>query len=820
MRSVDSASETDDNEVSCAIAPAFSPTVHATYPRHWDNVNSLNDHPKSTYLLSESHITNCLQPEYWWRRNKATINCFKRKWLMLNNLEDNRNEMTEYQIVREIIWSLLGARSSYVFYTAHHPETLLSIRVAPAGRVSLANLPYTTLDAVLDLFARFISRSLILRTLVQFVTAQTGSLHPCIVAFGMCLNDFLATLDHHLQALQTVSRGPGIFTLTRLYFDLLLWIRRVGIFAGLVMQLTAGHLGSLVTDPTMHIRMLDMLHHVCSTFGDCSNDPSFIELLNTCYFRTFLPYLYSTVYLLSGKASALEYLRCLFVSTDSDITPTDPDFWHMTFVCHMNKDEPPPASINLALVPRIFYPVLYDLIASLKALCTLIALSSEVTRPELLEEVTAHPEDTFRMLADCWCHTVKEDLSTDDLECALSYRREPTLEDADFLTLHRELMDSVRTPEVTAKPAYSNTDSFVSRTTVSSLQSNLLQLVRDRCDLLNRHLIKVLLDPDLMPIRRSLGTGLFAVGAVYLFGVGDRMNDFARQLFHHVHRFRGPWHSDLVGLTLRLRAQFESHSVHDWLASEIFAFGFVSTSSVPPVSDTAPVLNSFDLVRVDFKAEWPVTILLNTAALDVYNGVFRFLLKIKYVKWSLETLVFSQLNWLFSSDPNSYHRMLLLRFNMLYVFAGLHDFLVHRVEGLRRKFAQHWNLQDTTQIVHKTKSEHPSSGTLSELIRSHVELLSGLESVCLLTDASRMLRTELNVICQMALQLESLWLGPNSKPLDIAEQLPHLTALFHNHVQFLAQLLTRAVRLSNAMRLLSLADTFLLAASSTKQLLS
>ncbi|KAF7257673.1 hypothetical protein EG68_06380 [Paragonimus skrjabini miyazakii] len=798
MRSVDSASETDDNELSCAVAPAFSPTVHATYPRHWDNVNSLNDHPKNAYLLSEPHITNHLQPEYWWRRNKATVNCFKRKWLMLNNLEDNRNELTEYQIVREIIWSLLGARSSYIFYTVYHPETLLSIRVAPAGRVSLANLPYTTLDTVLDLFARFISRSLILRTLVQFVTAQPGSLHPCIIAFGMCLNDFLATLDHYLQTLQTRSRGPGIFTLTRLYFDLLSWIRRVGIFAGLVMQLTAGHLSNLVTDPTMHIRMLDMLHHVCSTFGDCSSDSTFMELMNTCYFRTFLPYLYSTVYLLSGKASALEYLRCLFVSTDSDITPTNPDFWHVTFACHMNKDEPPPASINLALVPRIFYPVLYDLIASLKALCTLIALSNEITRPELLEEVTAHPEDTFRMLTDCWCHKVNEDLSTNCLECALSYRHEPTLEDADFLALHHELMDSVRTPEVIARPADPKAGSFVSKTTVNSLQANLLQLVRDRCDLLNQHLIKVLLDPDLMPVRRSLGTSLFAVGAVYLFGVGDRMNDFARQLFHHVHQFRGPWHSDLVGLTLSLRAQFESHSVHDWLASEIFAFGFVSTSNVPPVSDTAPVLNSFDLVRVDFKSEWPI----------------------KYVKWSLETLVFSQLSWLSSSDPNSYHRMLLLRFNMLYVFAGLHDFLVHRVEGLRRQFAQRWNLRDTTQVVHKTKSEHPSSGTLSELIRSHVELLSGLESVCLLTDASRMLRTELNVICQMALQLESLWLGSGSKLLDITEQLPHLTALFHNHVQFLAQLLTRAVRLSNAMRLLSLADTFLLAASSTKQLLS
>ncbi|KAA3677619.1 gamma-tubulin complex component 5 [Paragonimus westermani] len=816
MRSIDSASEADDSELSWAITPAFNPTIHTTYPRHWDSVNSLNNNPKDTYLFSEPYITNHLQPEYWWRRNRATVNCFKRQWLMLNNLQDDRNEVTEYQIVREIIWSLLGARSSYIFHIVHHPETLLSIRVAPAGRISLASLPYTTLDTVLDLFARFVNRSLILRTLVQFVTAQTSSLHPCVVAFGMCLSEFLAKLDHHLQTLQTRSRGPGIFTLTRLYFGLLFWIRRVGIFAGLVMQLTAGQLNNLVTDSTMHIRMLDMLHHTCSTFGDCSSDSSFIEFLNICYFRTFLPYLYSTVYLLSGKASVLEYLRCLFVSTDSDITPTNPDFWQQAFVCHMNRDEPPPASINLTLVPRIFYPVLYDLIASLKALCTLIALSNEITRPELLEEVTVHPEDTFRMLAD-WCHNVNEDPSAGCLECAPSCRHEPTLGDADFLALHRELMDSVRTSEVTANL---KTGSSVSKTTVSSLQANLLQVVRDRCDLLNRHLIKVLLDPDLVPIRRSLGTSLFAVGAVYLFGVGDRMNDFARQLFHHVHRFQGPWHNDLVGLTLRLRAQFESHSVPDWLTYEIFAFGFVSTSNVPPLSDTAPVLNSFDLLRVDFKNEWPVTILLNTSALDVYNGVFRFLLKIKYIKWSLETLAFSQLNWLFLSDPNAHHRMLLLRFNMLYIFAGLHDFLVHRVEGLRRQFVQRWNLRDTTQVVHYAKSGHPSSGTLSELIRSHAELLSGLESVCLLADASRMLRTELNVICQMALQLESLWLGSGSKPLNITKQLPHLTALFHNHVQFLAQLLIRAVRLSNAMRLLSLADTFLLAASSTKQLLS
>ncbi|CAH8562827.1 unnamed protein product [Dicrocoelium dendriticum] len=156
--------------------------------------------------------------------------------------------------------------------------------------------------------------------------------------------------------------------------------------------------------------------------------------------------------------------------------------------------------------------------------------------------------------------------------------------------------------------------------------------------------------------------------------------------------------------------------------------------------------------------------------------------------------------------------MLLLRLHMLFVFTGLHDFLAHRVESLRIRIVQNWGLPDVLES--QEPRSDPASSDLGQLIRDHESTLSDLESICLLTESSSMLRNEINNLCHMSLTFQSLWSQCRSYS-DLLPRLVDLGSAFHNHIKFLAQLLFRAVRISNARRLLPLAETFIIASSFT-----
>ncbi|OON23575.1 kinase domain protein [Opisthorchis viverrini] len=820
MVSDDSTSEEDLDQ---PVVSQVRKVALTTFPRHWDTLPI--QHVTTTgisHKFSDAFASLHLQAEYWWRKTKPAYDGFKTQWLKHFGLEDDRHELTEYQLVREILWVLLGARSSFIFCVFYHPHKLFANRFSPASRVSLANMAYPTLDSLLILFGRFASLTLLLRTFVQFIENTAASLHPCLVAFGTCLGDYLGEFDQVLQTLETEARGPETFTLTTLYFKLLLWDRRTDILANLVSRLTAGHTSSL-QEANVHIRLLNLLYYVANTFGDCSSDVSFLDTLNTFFFRTFLPFMYTTVQLLSGCASMLEYSHSLFPNAKDSCAVTDPDFCQRAFFGE-------PTAINSLIssngdqVPEIFHSVLDELLSGLKSLCILTALAAGASQSSVLGPIVLKTEDIFVHLTAPVVQPQKSHatngriIHNDDHIASVKSWVEP-----DILSLRQELIDSVRTPVAQeTRPGHTSFSEFTRNNDhLNLLQKNLKRFIVERSRTLNQHLMRMLLEPS--PVQfgshRSLGTALAAVGAVYLFGTGDRVNDFSRQLFSHIFNSE-PWYRDLVGLTLRLRSQFETHLVPKFLYREISMFTFASISQSDLGGSTAveQTLRCFSLVHLTYCTTWPVNIVLTESNLTTYNSIFTFMLKIKYAKWSLETLRFPQLDYLSSIDPDTYHRMLLLRLNMLYIFTGLHDFLMHRIEALRVKFAQHWRLPGCSLTPASDTGSAVPYGDLPELIQSHNVLLHTLQSVCLLTESSSMLRTEIDNICQMAFTLKILWSPSHSRPLDLAPRLTQLASLFHNHVKFLARLFYGSVRLSNVKRLLPLAETFRLASNFTSRI--
>ncbi|KAG5448549.1 Gamma-tubulin complex component 5 [Clonorchis sinensis] len=814
---------TSDEDLDQPVVPQVRKVALTTFPRHWDTLPiQLNTATGISHKFSDAFASLHLQAEYWWRKTKPSSDGFKTQWLKHFGLEDDRHELTEYQLVREILWVLLGARSSFIFCVFHHPHKLFANRLSSASRVSLANIAYPTLDSLLILFGRFASLTLLLRTFVQFIENTAASLHPCVVAFGTCLGDYLGEFDQVLQTLETEARGPETFTLTTLYFKLLLWDRRTDILANLVSRLTAGHTSNL-QEANIHIRLLNLLYYVANTFGDYSSDISFLDTLNAFFFRTFLPFMYTTVQLLSGCASMLEYSHSLFPNAKDSCAVTDPDFCQRAFIGEPTAINSSVSS-NGAQVPEIFHSVLDELLSGLKSLCILTALATGASHSSVLGPIVLKTEDIFLHLTAPVVQPQKSHATNgriihkDNHSASVKSWIEP-----DILSLRQELIDSVRTPVMQeTRPERTSFSDFTRNDDhLNLLQKNLKRFIVERSRTLNQHLMRMLLEPS--PVHfgsyRSLGTALAAVGAIYLFGTGDRVNDFSRQLFSHIFNSE-PWYRDLVGLTLRLRSQFEAHTVPKFLSREIsmFTFASISQSDLDGSTTVEQTLRCFNLVHLTYCATWPVNIVLTESNLTTYNSIFTFMLKIKYAKWSLETLRFPQLDYLSSIDPDAYHRMLLLRLNMLYIFTGLHDFLMNRIEALRVKFAQHWRLPGCSPTPASDTGSAVPYGDLPELIQSHNVLLQSLQSVCLLTESSSMLRTEIDNICQMAFTLKALWSPSRSRPLDLAPRLTQLASLFHNHVKFLARLFYGSVRLSNVKRLLPLAETFRLASNFTSRM--
>ncbi|CAH8466699.1 unnamed protein product [Heterobilharzia americana] len=225
-----------------------------------------------------------------------------------------------------------------------------------------------------------------------------------------------------------------------------------------------------------------------------------------------------------------------------------------------------------------------------------------------------------------------------------------------------------------------------------------------------------------------------------------------------------------------------------------------------------------DLIKdlsLNYHVDWPANIILDEKSITVYNGVFLFLLQIKYTKWSLENLRLSSLRREMSKHFPFDHYLIVLRIKMLFVFTSLHDFLAHKIEAIRIQFSSKWCLPDCS-YPKDINFSIPETLSFSDLVQDHNNLISELQSVCLLTESCSLLFTEIHNLCSMGLQLQDLWisnLSSGSNNSICKEKLEILSDQFGSHVKFLSSMLTRVVCSSNNNQLSYLSTCFKIAAS-------
>uniref|UniRef100_A0A672QNE5 Gamma-tubulin complex component n=1 Tax=Sinocyclocheilus grahami TaxID=75366 RepID=A0A672QNE5_SINGR len=216
---------------------------------------------------------------------------------------------------------------------------------------------------------------------------------------------------------------------------------------------------------------------------------------------------------------------------------------------------------------------------------------------------------------------------------------------------------------------------------------------------------------------------LQAMRNYFLLEAGDTMYDFYTAIFDKVLE-KESW-QQLAFLNVQLQEAVGQRHPEDSNRLSIFL------ETIDPARKKQPV-NNLDGLTLSYKVPWPVDIVISSECQKIYNQVFLLLLQIKWAKYSLDTLRFSDLTVAAKTQEGSQseestakepinqqiHRMFLLRVKLMHFVNSLHNYIM-------------------TRILHSTGLEFQhqvqEAKDLDQLIKIHYRYLSTIHDRCLLS---------------------------------------------------------------------------------------
>uniref|UniRef100_A0A671SKI4 Gamma-tubulin complex component n=1 Tax=Sinocyclocheilus anshuiensis TaxID=1608454 RepID=A0A671SKI4_9TELE len=177
---------------------------------------------------------------------------------------------------------------------------------------------------------------------------------------------------------------------------------------------------------------------------------------------------------------------------------------------------------------------------------------------------------------------------------------------------------------------------------------------------------------------------LQAMRNYFLLEAGDTMYDFYTAIFDKVLE-KESW-QQLAFLNVQLQEAVGQRHPEDSSRLSIFL------ETIDPARKKQPV-NNLDGLTLSYKVPWPVDIVISSECQKIYNQVFLLLLQIKWAKYSLDTLRFSDLTVAAkrqeggqseestAKEPinQQIHRMFLLRVKLMHFVNSLHNYIMTRV---------------------------------------------------------------------------------------------------------------------------------------------
>ncbi|KAJ8256152.1 hypothetical protein COCON_G00200160 [Conger conger] len=274
---------------------------------------------------------------------------------------------------------------------------------------------------------------------------------------------------------------------------------------------------------------------------------------------------------------------------------------------------------------------------------------------------------------------------------------------------------------------------------------------------------------------------LQAMRSYFLLEAGDTMYDFYTAIFDKVAE-KQSW-QQLSFLNMQLQEAVGQRRPEDSIRLSIYL------ETTDPVKKKHPV-NSLDGLILSYKVPWPVDIVISSECQKIYNQVFLLLLQIKWAKYSLDTLRFSELTAAAQRQEGcvteegkarvpvrqQVHRMFLLRVKLMHFVNSLHDYIM-------------------TRILHSTGLEFQhqvqEAKDLDQLIRIHYRYLSTIHDRCLLREKVSIVKEAIMKVLNLVLLFSDRWqAGTGAWKV---ESIDKMESDFKNCHMFLVTILNKAV---------------------------
>uniref|UniRef100_A0A7N8WPE7 Gamma-tubulin complex component n=1 Tax=Mastacembelus armatus TaxID=205130 RepID=A0A7N8WPE7_9TELE len=272
---------------------------------------------------------------------------------------------------------------------------------------------------------------------------------------------------------------------------------------------------------------------------------------------------------------------------------------------------------------------------------------------------------------------------------------------------------------------------------------------------------------------------LQAMRNYFLLEAGDTMYDFYTAIFDKVQE-KESW-QQLSFLNVQLQEAVGQRYPEDSSRLSVFL------ETIDPSRKKHPV-NNLEVLTLSYKVPWPVDIVISSECQKIYNQVFLLLLQIKWAKYSLDTLRFSDFTDVTKKLEGSLaeevkvkepinqqiHRMCLLRVKLMHFVNSLHNYIM-------------------TRILHSTGLEFQhqvqEAKDLDQLIKIHYRYLATIHDRCLLREKVSFVKEAIMKVLNLVLIFSDRWQAGAWK----IESIDKMESDFKNCHMFLVTILNKAV---------------------------
>lgn len=234
----------------------------------------------------------------------------------------------------------------------------------------------------------------------------------------------------------------------------------------------------------------------------------------------------------------------------------------------------------------------------------------------------------------------------------------------------------------------------------------------------------------------KLEENLRLMRSIFMMEKGHVMNKFCNQMFNEIESNINWNNSHFLSVIL------EEVISEEW--PKLSSRWSITVDNVR----THQVLNAVNGITLNYSVGWPVNLLLNEETINKYNIIFRFVLKLKWVVWTLNSLKFSDLEGSKSEAPIDevkhfqMRRLECLRFWLLHAIGAIHIYLSGQV------------LQSLGNAL---DIELTQADNFYSIIKIHKEYLNKVLENSLQTSQFGDLMSTINQLLEMCISIRDTW---------------------------------------------------------------